>query len=133
VAAVACLLAGCASAEDANPGEHDFAVGGANDLSAPPDDLAQLDDGDGGTVNLGCPAAQHVLVNEVKTGGSASANDEFIEIYNPCGLAVDLTGFSIVYRSAAGSSDVVIINLTKVIGASSYLLVAGPNYTGTAT
>jgi hypothetical protein len=133
-AVAACLLAGCASAEDANSGgEHDFAVAvGADDLATPPpDDLARRSDG--GTVPNNCPAAEHVVVNEVKTGSAASASDEFIELYNPCAMAVDLTGFSIVYRSAAGVTDVVVINLTKTIAAGGWLLIAGPTYSNGGT
>jgi hypothetical protein len=135
-AVAACLVAGCASAEDANGGGGgaDLAVpvGGADDLATPAaDDLARRSDG--GIVPNSCPAAQHVVVNEVKTGSAASASDEFIEIYNPCAMAVDLTGFSIVYRSAAGVTDVVVINLTKTIGATGYLLIAGPTYSNGGT
>jgi hypothetical protein len=130
---VGCLLAGCASAEDASAGGGgaDFAVdaaAGADDF-AMPDDLA-MRAGDGGVLANGCPAAQHVVVNEVQVGSAASANDEFIELYNPCGRDVDLTGSSLVYRAAAGTSDVVVIGLTKTIRAGGWLVVAGPNYTG---
>ncbi len=127
----ACFLAGCASAENANVGgERDLAVATA-DLT-PPADLAH-GAGDGGVVTMGCPAAQHVVVNEVKTGSAASASDEFIELYNPCALDVDLTGFSLVYRSAAGTTDVVVINLTKTITAGGWLLIAGPAYSNGGT
>src|SRR4051812_36820107 len=113
---------GCASAEDANAGgEHDLAATGGDDLGGGADDLAR----DGGATTIGC-AGQHVVINEVQTGSAASASDEFIELYNPCATAIDLTGSSIVYRSAAGLSDVVIINLNKTIAPGGFYLVTGP-------
>lgn len=133
LAVVACLVAGCASAEDANVGGDtlDFAMSGADDDLASPLDLTPRSDGNVG--NPACPAADHVVVNEVKTGSAASASDEFIELYNPCAQPVDLTGFSIVYRAAAGTSDVVVLNLTKTIAATGWLLVAGPTYSNGGT
>jgi hypothetical protein len=123
LAAGACCVAGCASAEDAN-------TGGARDLSAlaEPEDLAAAGDlaHDGGAPAITCGAGLHVVVNEVQVGSAASASDEFIELYNPCAVAVDLAGSTLVYRSAAGITDVVIISLTKPIAAGGYYLVAGP-------
>src|SRR3954453_10605537 len=104
-----CLAwAGCASAEDPDAGgDHDLsAAAGGDDLGGGGGDLAH----DGGAISCG---NQHVVVNEGQGGSTASASDEFIELYNPCALPIDLTGSSIVYRSAAGTTDGVIINLTK--------------------
>ena len=117
---VAACLSGCASAEDAN---------GERDLAAPPDDLAMAagDDlarGDGGSP-ITC-GGKHVVINEVQTGSSLSLSDEFVELYNHCAVAIDLTGSSLVYRSAGGTSDVLILNLTKTIAANGFLLIAGP-------
>jgi hypothetical protein len=53
-------------------------------------------------------AAGCVLVNEVMTGGAASAAEEFVEVLNPCAHAVDLGGSRLVYRSAAGTSDLLL-------------------------
>jgi hypothetical protein len=49
---------------------------------------------DGGTVG-GC----HPVVNEIMTGSTGSASDEFIELFNPCPSAVDVSGWKLVYRS----------------------------------
>ena len=143
---LACLLGGCASVDGALPGTSSRA-----DLSASADDLGAAGDlangggggaGDGGASALdlgaadlatGCVASAHVVVNEVKTGGSAGLSDEFIELYNPCGSTINLAGSSLVYRSAAGTTDGVIINLTKTIAGGGYYLVAGPNYSNGGT
>ena len=44
-----------------------------------------------------------LLVSEVQTGG-ASASDEFAEITNASGVAVDLTGLELVYATSTGST-----------------------------
>jgi hypothetical protein len=135
LAVAACLLVGCASAEDASVGGDpiDLAAGGAadDDLARPRDLALGGTGGDGG--GSGCAAAQHVVVNEVKTGSAASGNDELIELYNPCATAVDLTGFTLVYRAAAGVTDVVVASLTKTIDGNGYLLIVGPNYSNGST
>ena len=50
----------------------------------------------------------HIVISEVLIDGinesNASNNDEFIEIYNPTGNSVDLSSWTIDYRSASGST-----------------------------
>jgi len=119
----AACVSGCAVVEDANSG-------GGHDLAAPAgDDLGSGDDlsGDGGAPPITC-GGKHVVINEVQTGSAASPNDEFIELYNQCAIPIDLTNSSLVYRSAAGTSDLLILKLTKTIDANGYLLVAGPAF-----
>jgi len=133
-----CLVAGCAAAEDANVGgDRDLAVGTAPDdmTSDTPDDLARSG-GEGGVIPpVSCAGGLHVVINEVKVGSAASGSDEFIELYNPCANTVDLTGSTLVYRSAAGTVDVmpVIANLNKTIAAGGYYLVVGSAYSNGGT
>src|SRR3954453_7485770 len=49
------------------------------------------------------PPSSDLLVSEVVTGG-ASANDEFVELYNAGSLPVDLGALELVYVTATGSS-----------------------------
>ena len=127
----AAVLAGCASAEQALPGSNrDLAVATADDLAPPANRV-----GDGGAAAAdmgGCAASDHLVINEVQTGSAASANDEFIELYNPCALPVDPSNWTLVYRSAPGTSDVIVVQLAngQRIAAHGYLLIAGPAYTG---
>jgi hypothetical protein len=123
--ALVLALGGCASAEDANAGgDRDLsASSSADDLAAGGDDLAH----DAGTPAISC-GSKHVVINEVQTGASSSLSDEFIELYNPCPTAIDLAGSSLVYRSAAGTADILILNLTPTIAAGGYLLITGPNF-----
>lgn len=159
VALLAGLVAGCASvsgppqgltvqdlsAEQSGddllrPATDDLARRRADDGGAPADDLAVAPadmvtpiDMASGDLATGCSAAQHVVVNEVQTQGPGGASDEFIELYNPCAVAVDINTWSLVYRAAAGTTDVAIIQINKAIAGNGYLLITGGSYSGGAT
>jgi hypothetical protein len=65
------------------------------------------------------------------SGGAGPAADEFVEIYNPCSTVVDLIDWSLVYRSAAGGSDLSLYKWTSgSLAAHSYVLVGGKGYSG---
>jgi predicted extracellular nuclease len=69
--------------------------------------------------------SQHVVINEVYGGGGNSGSiykNDFIELYNPTGLAVDLNGWSVQYASATGSSWQV-TSLSGSIAAGAYYLI----------
>ncbi len=53
-----------------------------------------------------CQTANHIVISEVYGGGGnakAPYKNDFIELYNPASSAVNLTGWSVQYASAAGS------------------------------
>jgi len=75
-----------------------------------------------------------VKINEVQTGG-ATALDEFVELYNTCpDLAVDLTGYTLVYRSGAGTTDFVRVSFTGggFLAGKPYFVCANSGYAGAA-
>lgn len=85
--------------------------------------------GTGGASNPNC----HLVINEIMVGSSSSASDEFVEIYNPCSSAVDLSGWRLVYRSASGSTDIKLLDLSSLaIGAQGYLVLGGSAFSGNA-
>ena len=74
-----------------------------------------------------------LLINEVRTGSSASADEEWVEIYNPCGNAITLTG-KLVYRADTSSADsnTLATITSKSIAGGAYFLVANAGYAGSA-
>ncbi len=74
-------------------------------------------------------AATHVIINEVYlVGGSAGQpyTNKFIELHNPTGAAVSLTGWSIQYRSASGTGAFTsVYPLTGSIAPHDYFLIQG--------
>jgi Lamin Tail Domain/Cytochrome c7 and related cytochrome c len=95
---------------------------------------------DGGVADLGVvpvpdlSSSTCVLsLNEVQVGGSAGAGDEFIEIYNPCATTLSLSGDTLVYRSATGTSNEVLLHFgTQTVPNHGYLVLGGKEYSGTA-
>jgi DNA/RNA endonuclease G (NUC1) len=74
------------------------------------------------------------VISQFKTAG-ATATDEFVELHNTSGSAVDLNGYNLVYRSAAGTNDVSMVAWTTstIVPAGGYYLVATSTYTGSVT
>ena len=69
-------------------------------------------------------------VNELMTGVTAAATDEFVEIVNTGTAAADLSGWKLVYRSAAGTSDVVLATVPDgtSLAAGGFYLFGGAGY-----
>jgi Lamin Tail Domain/Collagen triple helix repeat (20 copies) len=71
-------------------------------------------------------------VNEVMTGVTGAAANEFVELVNADSEPVDASGYRVVYRSAAGTSDTVLATLPAgtTLAAGSYYLLGGSGYAG---
>lgn len=73
----------------------------------------------------------NIGISEILVGIDGNANYEFIELYNPNDIAVDLTGYSIKRRNSSGDEATLVSNKTKYgnfkdkkIAPKSYLLLA---------
>jgi len=85
----------------------------------------------------------HVVISEVSGRGPATGpspdlqQDEFVELYNPSGESVDLSGWKLQYKSATGTSygasNTYTIPEGKVIPAYGYFLIANSNFRGSVT
>lgn len=77
-----------------------------------------------------------ILINEIQTAG-ISANDEFVELYNPTSEIIDISSWSIQYRGGGGASyNKKNFVSGSVIPANGYFLVAhggSGNYSGNTT
>ena len=77
-------------------------------------------------------ASPHIVISQFQTAGS-TANDEFIELHNTSSNSVDLNGYRLVYRSAAGTNDVLFAEWTTntIVPAGGYYLITNsPSYDG---
>ncbi len=80
----------------------------------------------------GAPA---IRINEIQTGTSGSAADEFVELVNAGTASADMSGWRIVYRSAAGTSDTTLAMLPSgtTLSPGAFYLVGGNAYAGAPT
>ncbi len=78
--------------------------------------------------------AEHVVISEVQIG-AGDADDEFVELYNPTGSAIDLTGWRLSRKtSTGGSGGNLVAALSGSVPAHGYFLVApAVDYTGSVT
>src|SRR4029453_16832786 len=79
------------------------------------------------------PPTGTIRVNEVQTGGTGSACAEFIELTNAATSSVDLSGWKVVSRSAAGTSDTTLTAIPDGISlaAGGFYLFGGSGYAST--
>jgi hypothetical protein len=98
----------------------------------------KLDVDTGGKITLTCETGSPpsgtspVRVNEVQTGTSGSAADEFVEITNGGTATVDVGGWKVVYRSAAGTSDTTLGTIPSgtALAPGAFYLLGGSAYAG---
>jgi hypothetical protein len=76
-----------------------------------------------------------VRVNEVMTGMTGAAANEFVELVNAGSKPVDASGYRVVYRSAAGTSDTLLGTLAAgtTLAAGAHYLLGGAGYAGPVT
>ena len=72
-------------------------------------------------------------VNELMTGSTGAAANEFVEIVNTGSTAADIGGFRLAYRSGAGTSDVTLATVPAgtTLAAGGFYLFGGSAYAGT--
>jgi len=78
-------------------------------------------------------AANHVVISEVYGGGGNSGStykNDFVELYNPTSSSVDVSGWSVQYASATGTSSWQVTNLTGTIAPHGFFLVGEAAGTG---
>ena len=91
----------------------------------------------GGIATLKCVpssggSAAQIRVNEVMTGSTGAASNEFVELFNAGSSAADVSGFKVAYRSSAGTSDTTLATIPAgtSIPAGGFYLLAGSGYLG---
>ncbi len=73
-----------------------------------------------------------IRINEFSVGIEGALGDEFVEIANTGTAAADLSGWKLVYRSGAGTSDVSLGTLADgtMLAAGLFFLFGGSGYSG---
>ena len=76
-------------------------------------------------------AAQHLLINEVDYDQPASDTAEFIELFNPSAVAVDVSNIAVVLVNGANNQEYSRFSLSSLgtIGAGQYLVIGGATQT----
>jgi Lamin Tail Domain len=72
----------------------------------------------------------HVRINEFMTGTTGASTNEFVEIVNSGTAPADISGWKLVYRSAAGTSDVGLATVPDgtTLAAGGFYLFGGAGY-----
>jgi hypothetical protein len=91
----------------------------------------------GGVATLKCVtggggSSGDIRVNELMTGTTGAASNEFVELLNAGTAAVDVGAYKVAYRSAAGTSDTTLATIPDgtTIPAGGFYLLAGSGYLG---
>ncbi|HVM72554.1 MAG TPA: lamin tail domain-containing protein, partial [Anaerolineales bacterium] len=58
-------------------------------------------------------ATNHIVISEFRTIGPLGADDEFVELYNPTGAAVDLGGWLIRKSSSCGTTTQTLVTISS--------------------
>lgn len=71
--------------------------------------------------------AGHVVISEIQIGGT-TANDEFVELYNPTDNPISLTNWRLSKKTAGGTeSDIIASTMSGTIASHGYFLIAHAN------
>ena len=78
------------------------------------------------------PGGTGLVISEVYGGGNSAGvgyGNDFIELYNPTASPIDVTGWSVQYRSATGTGAPSVTPISGVIPAGKHYLVQEGNFT----
>jgi len=76
---------------------------------------------------------KNILISEIQVSGK-TADDEFVELYNPNNDSVDLSGFVLKNKNSNGTEGYLVSSLSKSMPALGYFLIAPQTgYLGAAT
>jgi predicted extracellular nuclease len=70
-----------------------------------------------------CPAATHLVINELDYDMTGSDTTEFVEIFNPTSAALDLTGFALVFVNGSTDTEAGRATLSGTLAPGAYLIV----------
>src|SRR3989337_4340951 len=68
----------------------------------------------------------HLVISEILVIGS-SANDEFVEVYNPTASDIDITGWKLRKENSSGTESPLVASLSGTIKSHEFFLVVHPD------
>lgn len=81
------------------------------------------------TLQTALPA--HIVISEFRLRGPSGGNDEFIELFNPTGAAVDIGGWKIARSNNAGTTATqIIVSANTVLQPGQHFLAVNTNASG---
>ncbi|MBN1351159.1 lamin tail domain-containing protein [candidate division KSB1 bacterium] len=82
------------------------------------------------TAKASHPAPNFIVINEIKTFGSAGAHDEFVELFNVSDSLFDISGYQLIYFFASGQPYKVVATFpdSTFIKPYRYFLLASADY-----
>jgi hypothetical protein len=78
-------------------------------------------------------AASHIVISEIMVGVSGTADNEFVELYNPTGSTVDLSGWRLTRKTDTGTQSTLVASMSGTIAPHGYMLVGSPEFVGSAS
>ncbi|MDD3711152.1 MAG: lamin tail domain-containing protein [Patescibacteria group bacterium] len=74
--------------------------------------------------------AKPILINQILLGQNEGAKNEFIELYNPNDIPINLENYTLKKKSSSGNESVLVSNKSfiGVIPAKSYFLISSPEF-----
>jgi hypothetical protein len=83
--------------------------------------------------SVSAATANHIVISEVQIAGG-TADDEFIELYNPTINNIDLNGWRLTRKTDTGTQSNLVTTMSGTISAHGFFLIAKPTtYDGTTT
>jgi hypothetical protein len=76
----------------------------------------------------------HLIINEIQTsGGTGKTTEEFIELYNPTDIEINLLNYKLTKKTSTGTESNLIVSskFSGIIPAHKYFLIAHPDYSDT--
>ena len=76
-------------------------------------------------------AASHVVISEIQIAATSEPNNEFVELYNPTSSSIDITGWKLARKTAAGNQTTLVASMSGAIAPHSFKLIGSPEYNAT--
>lgn len=82
------------------------------------------------TSTISQAATNHIVISQIQLRGvgTGTADNEFVELYNPTSIPVNLTGWRLRRETSATSSANLVASMSGTIHPNGYFLIASPEY-----